>query len=759
MSEQSLQDALAWIKTILDNTRNPVQHTYADKYRLAAFLTNAALNARLTCLDLLGWNDSARALTTEWTATPPEKRRSVVLRFESDQGCEFLRTVEHTQESAVKELTVEVRSFFKSRSNRNLAAEDGDSTASELSSQQKTVTRIKEFVFKVQVRYQLSVSFGFVDRDDAETTVILTSAERTTEMISATMESPPIPLATVNNPASLDISFILKNLRTNDPEEKFRFCIDRSRPDCATPRRNRDIDEAVAYFLKANEWAGVVHHTIISRWKEQLTDDQIDIDLLTSRGGFIPIVPLFEKRPGSDSVLLSPGDLARFLQEQKRSLAERFDFVEKTMPPGKLLTVAEAKLLIVLQHKCSLARTYIRSINDIEDTLQQQLIAAIGRHVTPRDFTQLARSQGQKLFKKQYAPTPFSFAVQRLGHSPEGAFSIEFQHEAMLGKPKGAIMSSADRVVDSFSRTFTDSESTVMYVPISDSTTRVPFMGKRTVHACLFHQFSDSGPLTLALKARARQFSSFILMAGRISSSSDFEPLAAMIVRNKDEVEIPLELEQIPTAKEFADAIESLSPEQQSFARSFRALQLQATLFAVCIVEIKPQMEILLNLPPDSLTKEIKLSQDLEQLFIQYQIPSDLLRFDENAIDEPRIAPRIAAVKQSAADIFSMIKTAEKVELEGANARAQHAVLDSPADYVRVGYADHHALLADVTKLPADLTDVQFNFARLHPDFAELYYCWLRGSTATIRVFQYGSDALEHPCWINSLHSAFNGSD
>jgi hypothetical protein len=36
-----------------------------------------------------------------------------------------------------------------------------------------------------------------------------------------------------------------------------------------------------------------------------------------------------------------------------------------------------------------------------------------------------------------------------------------------------------------------------------------------------------------------------------------------------DEVTIPLLLEQIPTPKEFRDAIESLSPEQQRFAKAF----------------------------------------------------------------------------------------------------------------------------------------------------------------------------------------------
>merc|ERR1712003_443391 len=104
--------------------------------------------------------------------------------------------------------------------------------------------------------------------------------------------------------------------------------------------------------------------------------------------------------------------------------------------------------------------------------------------------------------------------------------------------------------------------------------------------------------------------------------------MGAAIVQNKDELTIPLSLSTIPTPKEFKDAIESLSPEQQAFAKAFRSMQLESTLFGILVVQIKPQLERVLNLADDSLTKEIKLTQELMQLFIKYQIPSDLLSFD-----------------------------------------------------------------------------------------------------------------------------------
>ena len=60
-------------------------------------------------------------------------------------------------------------------------------------------------------------------------------------------------------------------------------------------------------------------------------------------------------------------------------------------------------------------------------------------------------------------------------------------------------------------------------------------------------------------------------------------------------------------------------------------MQLESTLFGVAVVQIKPALEKLLNLPNDSLTKEIALLQDLMELFIDYQVPSDLISYDGDA--------------------------------------------------------------------------------------------------------------------------------
>merc|ERR1712167_147432 len=79
------------------------------------------------------------------------------------------------------------------------------------------------------------------------------------------------------------------------------------------------------------------------------------------------------------------------------------------------------------------------------------------------------------------------------------------------------------------------------------------------------------------------------------------------------------------------------------FAKSFRNMQLAGTLFSVCIIQIKPQLERLLNLPSGSLTKEIKLTENLMDLFVKYQIPSDLMSYDEDLPAGPAAEDSAAA--------------------------------------------------------------------------------------------------------------------
>jgi hypothetical protein len=96
-----------------------------------------------------------------------------------------------------------------------------------------------------------------------------------------------------------------------------------------------------------------------------------------------------------------------------------------------------------------------------------------------------------------------------------------------------------------------------------------------------------------------------------------------------------------------------------------------ANVFGFCVIQIKPQLEALLNLPRTALVKEIRLTEDLLDIFIRYQIPSDLLTYEGDA-DLPVLA-QIAEVKAAVTAVMGLINR-EKArsldeQIEAARAR------------------------------------------------------------------------------------------
>jgi len=327
-------------------------------------------------------------------------------------------------------------------------------------------------------------------------------------------------------------------------------------------------------------------------------------------------------------------------------------------PWGNLATMA--RLCLVLHHCGEVCTQTETALNYVESMLWKQLVAAIGKEVGPSDFSEYMIFHMRRLFKPAYLPTAFSVPVRRsCKHTPDGTVSIEQVSSTMM-QPIFTL--------DACSTT-----SHPMRFNLSASAC-VTFHGERHLHAYLRNEFSDEEGVSLTLMARARQFSSMVVLLGRVVSTHVFDPKAAMIVQNKEELSIPLMLTTIPTAKEFKDAIVSLSPEQQEFAKAYRSMQLESTLFALLVIPIKPQLEAVLNMPSDSLTKEIKLTQDLMQLFIKYQVPTDLLSYSpqRRSVETDSAAAAVSGVQAHVAAMMQMLDDAKQEELRE---RAQEEAL------------------------------------------------------------------------------------
>eukprot|EP00005_Dracoamoeba_jomungandri_P000842 CAMPEP_0174250394 /NCGR_PEP_ID=MMETSP0439-20130205/578_1 /TAXON_ID=0 /ORGANISM="Stereomyxa ramosa, Strain Chinc5" /LENGTH=998 /DNA_ID=CAMNT_0015330449 /DNA_START=39 /DNA_END=3035 /DNA_ORIENTATION=+ len=647
--------ALVQIKTILENNRNPqfpadVSHKYDDKYLLANFLTNTSLASQLTCLHSLGLKAPDLKKLIEWGST-----RSVTLCLSAEERCKF----DH-------ETTREVESPTK------YVKETTTNTGLSKTETHKVVTTVTDYYWKFTCEYELFAYRGN-DRDDK----VVLQGRKGLHTIETKTKSTPRPLVTVRDPITVNITFLLQNLAEDKSGPGLCFAIDRDDANCRTPRRNTDCENAMAHFGDFSHWCRQVHSYFMNTLFPVESGHNLDLSCINDKDIFVPVVPLFEEKPAdapaltgkepshelvvstsnfidvaSGSDVAAPlTDVNLFLSEEHSTLDHKLGEISKVFPDNKkVVTVAEAKMLVVLLHSQTCAQHYYDGINYIEHMLRTQLVAAIGKEVGPKDFSEYMRYHQRKLYRERYQPKAFCYAIRRPDHSPEGVVSIEADtNDGEMADPIFTIVRHKESVC------------APMTFPL-DAATNVKFYGDRYLHAYVCHRFAGQSASSLQLIARARQFSSFILLVGTIGSATSFEPKYGIIVQNKDELKLPLLLETIPTPKEFRDAIESLSPEQQRFASAYRSMQLAGTLFGVCIIQIKPQLELVLNLPDDSLTKEIALTQDLMELFIRYNIPSDLLSYsgDEDASKEAKLM----AVQRHVGEMKEMIDRAKRAELE-----------------------------------------------------------------------------------------------
>ena len=658
--KEQLDAAMKSIRRILDTTRNPeqpsdVQHVYDDKYTLVEFMTNMALAAESFVLEELGVTPAILKTLREWAKT-----KAVTMRFSAEQRCVFSREVTKEVDSATK--TVVQTSAFGNFSS-------------------KTVTTVHEFYWKFDADWEISVYTG----TNANEKIVLKSRKGTYEIMTGSKDTPR-KIVHVEEPVEVPLNWYLNQL---DTEGRFNFRINRSVKTCHTPRRNQDVDALLPAFANFYNFNARMRSYFINNLFPVQTGHGLDLAALNAESVFIPVVPLFEKagekrielkeEKGSFSnapagtVSLSVGDAMAFLQEERNSLKQKFDALGSTFPPNQnLITVLEAQLVVLTMHAQKIAQYHVDLVEYVENMLRKQLIAAIGKEVGPSDFAEYMRFHQRKLFKPEYQPKGFCYAVRRPQHYPEGTLSIEAKDSSAMAQP-----------IDTAVNSSTATHPMFFYI---NAATKIDFMGDRHLHCAVLHSFSGESGREMNLVARARQFSSFILLIGTIQTGGEFKPTYGTIVQNKDELVIPLLLETLPTPKEFADAIESLSPEQQRFCKAFRSMQLASTLFGVCIIQIKPQLEKLLGLPDDSLTKEIRLTQDLMEMFIKYQIPSDLISYDGNP--NASVQDKLARVKTHVKAMQEMIQHSKDTELKESAMEFTKQVL-APVPVQSVSYSSY----------------------------------------------------------------------
>ncbi|KAJ9443073.1 hypothetical protein DIPPA_19041 [Diplonema papillatum] len=764
---ERLERAAASVRKALDTERRPrlandVDHTYDDKYRLMEFVMSAAVQSLQAPLAGLGiWKGDTWQTLQQWAASG----QRVTLRLAASEMCAFDK--ETKRDEVVSSAS---GSFVGSLVSRSV------------------VTAVTEYWWDVSVRFGLSIYRGsdpedcidvFSTKTDAPSvrsragagsaegapkeSIGGTQTERT-DPATADSSSPGVGghldrrlkvlTRTRDSPRSerrerdareVDLTWLLKG--TDETSAEFR--IDRDGPQCRTPRRNPEVDEAVAFFESLSGWCtGVtdefffgdlvmlakegVEASSAAHAKDRLSVPRQLTRFLDALGcdlgpSVLPVAPVFDDRrngvnsgtlqpiegnnpsettdDGTQSTkLLTADDVGTLTREQRRQMLERIKKSERAFVSSHYADVAtgvddaafftpeDAELVVTVLHVLDVCEAVIASANYVEMLLRNQLLRVVGSEVSGSDVSRRMALRWRSLFKDEYRPKPACFAVGCEGGDADGFVELRD--------------SKGNGLIDVFTR---EVGVEGMRFELNASVT-VEIEGRTFLHTFLRQKFAEGadcagnedGDLTLRLSSKP--LTGYVAVLGRIGGTRLFLPSHALIVRDGFSVSIPLTLDEVPSAREFRDATAALSPEQRRFAEAFRAMQLEATLFGVLVAPIMPQLEAALYLPPQSLTRDLSLRHDLVETFADSQIPVDLLAFDEVSTAAhgtagvlPAATPaqtkesdKVAAVRQNLNAVNTYV-TARKVEealenLARAEEGARRAV-EALESFAFVGYA------------------------------------------------------------------------
>ena len=658
------------LEAILDTTRKPVlpsdvPHEYNDKYLYAEFISCTLIVSIINTLEFLGLDRNQLKTMKSWT----NDNRSVTLRFTGEETCIFKSKKEKTRKDTP---TVEVSSIW-TRITR------------------KTITKYTVYYWKFTTALNL---FAFYGNDVDKNIPIYNPTDEKYIIIESLNESAPWPEKTNFGPLDVNITVLFEFL---DENLNASVTIHRESKSCRTPRRNEVIEKIILLVQQFYTWSDEIthyyNHHISSIAETEESTSKINDDFI-----FIPIIPFFETnttnqkseeitentvenitKQGSEKsihysvsfekskLILPKDDLDIFFQQQRMDFTKKLKNLSHNYSSGKLIGVSECQLVLSLLHISSICKFYYDAIQFIENLLMKQLIQAIGKEITSQDLDDYMNFHYRKLFLPPFRPIPICYSIRRPDHYPEGSFSIHTcQNNDTSDNNNNNSFDISINPILSFTRVlpFSPLQSSPMNFSISAGI-HIQFCGDVFIHSLLSHQFSTDSPKKYQIVARARQFSNFILLIGNILNEEEFNVQSAMIIRNKDEFIIPLDCEMIPTAKSFKKSIESLSSNQREFTKAIRSMQLDSSLLGFCVIQIKPLLEKILHLSDDSLTKEIRLMNDLLELFIDYQIPSDLLSFQPDSPNQCYSSTdRILKVKQNVAAVKLMIDNEKKKEIK-----------------------------------------------------------------------------------------------
>eukprot|EP01032_Pedospumella_encystans_P018056 gene18056-20567_t len=394
-----IEECLKTVAVVLSNNKSStiaaadrVSHRYEDKYLLANHLTNTSIACLLHGLELIGVSRSNLETFKAWNSN-----RAVSLKFSFKTRCKFIKEIERDVEDPTR---VQVDAgIFRSTV--------------------KVITKVKEFVYLIEEDYVLSAHSG-VGTNPAEVIEIVSASSQLETTVST--NSAPYRESTMED-YEVNISWLLKHL--NEAASTATFSIDRAHASCFTPRQNVDVETTLQFHRTFESFCSDVFYKLRSSHEKQTrhgeaTAAKFDIAAINTNGIFNPVVPLFEEGPKSEQALVVGEDSSahpsvalpqpvvnQLVQEQRRSLAAKctqvaslFSATTETSAHKGLFHSSEATLMVVMLHLQDYHGLYRQGVDFIEHMIRQQLIAAVGKELTARDFAQYMTFHNRKVFKE-----------------------------------------------------------------------------------------------------------------------------------------------------------------------------------------------------------------------------------------------------------------------------------------------------------------------------------------------------------------------
>ena len=672
--KRKVNDALKDVERILCIEKKPsiagdVDHTYGDKYELVNSVSNISIIAYMNTLQQLGLDaDVLKSIDVSEPTT---------LRFDASTSCKMLekKVVDVPMDRSYEE-TVETKST-------------GILGNSKTKRVNKVVQHVEEWHYKVKTSWSVSIYSG----TNVAQKIVIKARQGSTTLITQS-KSMPLPEHKDYTPVELSLTWLLQQIDTDKLTSMFRVDVEESKT--KTPRRNEATQKAIDFAKLLKAWANNVQAFMVKLDTSILagmhnpalpTAPKVKPMLrnMASHQIFNPILPLFQEDmqdTASTNVenksllrlqesdgrakhcVLPLLDITKLLDEHVNSISQALEKVQKSFSPDKednIVAFSEATMYLITSHLPQLVDNFVESMAYVEDMTEQQLLAAIGKRLTSGDLDTFVKYHNARMLSP--IPQPFSQAIRQPEHNPVGLISIESSDD------EHKCIHTHTRLVDN----------SLLKMPLNAATT-LEMTGKQYLHGWLNHRF-EKNHHRYQLVSRARQFSAFILVIGTMTGPNTIDPKNAIIIQNKDEVIIPLLLNELPTAKEFKDAIKSLSPEQQAFAQAYRSMQLQSSVFGIAVIQIKPQLEVLLGLPQNSLDKEMKLTQDLMELFTEFQVPCDLLSY--NGRNEGiALEDKVANVQENVKAVMDVIDGEKLKQIELAKAKTDMAIEQTVQDHL-----------------------------------------------------------------------------